>query len=409
MNTSSTPGGTRGNIGNAICPRPCGFSRPDRRCGTLSFARSHFRIPKPSGFSHIPAPVISTTEELRDLASRVRHAPWVALDTEADSLHAYPEKLCLIQLAIPGEAALVDPLADLHLESLWEALDHREIIFHAADYDLRLLFQGHHFRPSAIFDTMWAARLIGEPKFGLNDVLTKMLGVTLEKGAQKANWGRRPLTERMVEYALNDVRHLNELTEKLRSRLQELGRLEWHRQTCARLIADCAQPEQVDLDAVWRIKGHDRLDPLGLAILRELWHWREKDAVRSNKPPFFILRHETLSMIAADAAERRTARNLRLPPYLTFKRRQGVIDAVQRGLEVPEADLPNHIRVRSRRMLKKELDLAEELRIRRDERAADVGIDPTLVASKSTLYALARKDPGSWEDLLPWQRGFLEP
>lgn len=353
--------------------------------------------------------MISTTEELRELAARVRHAPWVALDTEADSLHAYPEKLCLLQLAIPDGSVLVDPLADLHLEPLWEALDHREIIFHAADYDLRLLFQGHHFRPSAIFDTMWAARLVGEPKFGLNDVLTKMLGVTLEKGAQKANWGRRPLTDRMVEYALNDVRYLNELAEKLRERLHDLGRLEWHRQTCAKLISDCAQPEQVDLDSVWRIKGHDRLDPLGLAVLRELWHWREKDAVRSNKPPFFILRHEVLSDIAIDAAERGTARGLRLPPYLTYRRRQGLLDAVERGLAVPEADRPTHVRVRSRRMTKAELDFAEELRVRRDERATDVGIDPTLVASKSTLYALARKDAGSWESLMPWQRGFLEP
>jgi ribonuclease D len=353
--------------------------------------------------------VISTTEELKELASRIRQSPWVALDTEADSLHAYPEKLCLIQLAITEGSVLVDPLADLHLEPLWEALDQREIIFHAADYDLRLLFQGHHFRPSAIFDTMWAARLLGEGKFGLNDVLTKFLGVTLEKGAQKANWGRRPLTDRMVEYALNDVRYLNELEGVLRQQLQDLGRLDWHRQTCNRLISDCSQPEQVDLDSIWRIKGHDRLDPLGLAILRELWHWREKDAVRTNKPPFFILRHESLSDLAAEAAERGSARNLRLPHYLTYKRRQGVIEAVEQGLHVPESDRPNHIRIRSRRMTKKELDLAEELRVRRDERAADVKIDPTLVASKSTLYALGRKDPGAWEALLPWQRGFLEP
>ena len=112
----------------------------------------HFRISNGVPFSHIPRLVISTSEELKEFASRLRHAAWVALDTEADSLHAYPEKLCLLQIAIPGEAVLVDPLADLHLEPLWSALDDREIIFHAADYDLRLLFQGHHFRPAAIFE-----------------------------------------------------------------------------------------------------------------------------------------------------------------------------------------------------------------------------------------------------------------
>ncbi len=353
--------------------------------------------------------MISSTEELREFSGRLVQAPWVGLDTEADSLHAYPEKLCLLQVAIPGEAVLIDPLADIHLEPLWEALDEREMIFHAADYDLRLLFQGHHFRPTSIFDTMWAARLLGDAKFGLNDCLTHYLQITLEKGAQKANWGRRPLTDRMVEYALNDVRYLFELSEALRARLVEKGRMDWHRQTCARLINDCARAEQVDLDSVWRTKGHDKLDPLGLAILRELWHWREKDAVRSNKPPFFILRHEALSEIAADASLRKSARSLKLPPYLTPRRRHGVIEAVERGLEVPVADRPVHVRVRTRRMTKKELDRVEELRLVRDKRAAELEIDPTLVASKATLYALARNDPGAWEDQLPWQQALLQP
>ena len=368
-----------------------------------------FRIPKGLRIAQPTRPVISSTEELKDFADRLREAPWVGLDTEADSLHAYPEKLCLLQLAIPGEAVLIDPLADLHLEPLWEALDDREVIFHAADYDLRLLFQGHHFRPASIFDTMWAARLLGEPKFGLNDCLTQFLGVTLEKGAQKANWGRRPLTERMVEYALNDVLYLNELSEALRAKLVEKGRQDWHRQTCARLIQDCARAEQLDLDGVWRIKGHDKLDPLGLAVLRELWHWREKDAIRCNKPPFFILRHEALSELAADAAERKSSKGLKLPPYLTPRRRHGVIEAVERGLEVPVSERPDHIRVRVRRMAKKELDRVEELRVIRDRRAAELGIDPTLIASKATMYALARNDPGIQEEQLPWQRELLKP
>ena len=143
--------------------------------------------------------MIDTAVELGEFAARVAAAPWVAVDTEADSLHAYPEKLCLLQVAIPGEERLVDPLADMHLEPLWEAFDRHEIIFHAADYDLHLLSSGHNFRPSSIFDTMWAARLLGESKFGLNDVLSTHLGLRLEKGSQKANWGRRPLTERSEE------------------------------------------------------------------------------------------------------------------------------------------------------------------------------------------------------------------
>ena len=352
--------------------------------------------------------MISTTAELRELASKVSESDWVALDTEADSLHAYPEKLCLLQVGIPGGEYLVDPLADLHLEPLWEAMDDHCIIFHAADYDLRLLFRGHHFKPGHIFDTMLAARIVGEARFGLNDVLNTHLGITLEKGSQKANWGRRPLTPAMVDYALNDVRHLFPLRQSLQRRLESLGRVEWHQQTCERLIRDCCQPERIDDDTVWRSKGHDKLDPLGLAVLRELWHWREKDALRTGRPPFFILKHEQLAELAAAAAETRSARGLNLPHFLTSKRRAGLLDAIQRGLEIAEDRLPQPIRVHSRRMTRAELDVSDRLARVRDLNARELGIDPTLIASKATLFALGRHDPEAWSGLMPWQRALLE-
>lgn len=331
----------------------------------------------------------------------------MAIDTEADSLHAYPEKLCLLQIAIEGEAVLVDPLADVHLEPLWEAFDGREMILHAADYDLRLLFQGHHFKPTVLFDTMWAARLLGEERFGLNDVLTKFLGITLEKGAQKANWGRRPLTDRMVSYALNDVRHLRELEQILRDRLAGLGRLEWHRQTCDQLIEDCARPARVDPDQVWRIKGHDKLDSLGLAVLRELWHWREREALRTGRPPFFILSHERLSDLAGQAAEKGRA-TVRFPAHLTPRRRREIIETIDRALDLSPSQRPHPVRRSGRRMTRRELDDSEELRVRRDDAAGRLGLDPSLIAPKATLFALARNDPGEWERVLPWQRAFLE-
>ncbi len=351
--------------------------------------------------------MIQSGSELRDLAGRVNDAPWAAIDTEADSLHSYPEKLCLLQIAIPGEVVLVDPLADIHLEPLWEAFDRHELILHAADYDLHLLFNCHHFKPASIFDTMWAARLLGESKFGLNDVLTEFLGITLEKGSQKADWGKRPLTPRMIEYALNDVRYLNELTAILRAKLSEMGRLEWHKQTCARLIEDCAVASVVDSNTVWRVKGHDRLDPVGLSVLREVWLWRERDALRTNRPPFFILKHESLSAIAAQASEG-GIRAVKLPPYLTPRRRDGVLEAVRKGLDVPESERPTAIRVRTRRMTRRELDTADDLKLRRDAHAAHLNIDPTIIASRSTLFSLARQGSGEWDRLLPWQRTLLE-
>jgi ribonuclease D len=203
------------------------------------------------------------------------------------------------------------------------------------------------------------------------------------------------------------VRYLRELEQKLRARLVELGRLEWHRQLCVRLIEDNARASEVDANSVWRVRGHDLLDETGLAVLRELWHWREKDALRTGRPPFFILKHETLSDISEQASKGGT-KAVKLPPYLTPKRRHGVLEAVERGLDVPEADRPQHIRVNSRRMTRPELDYADVLKERRDKRGVELEIDPTIIASRGTLFALARKDPGEWERLLSWQREILQ-
>src|ERR1035437_7777427 len=151
-------------------------------------------------------------------------ATWVAVDTEADSLHAYPEKVCLIQISTVSGDVLVDPLAHVNLVPLLEALSGHELIMHGADYDLRLLRKHHEFVPSAIFDTMLAARLLGLRQFGLGHLVERYLGIKLEKGAQKANWAMRPLTERMERYARNDTRPPKPLAERRQGETQAKGR-----------------------------------------------------------------------------------------------------------------------------------------------------------------------------------------
>ena len=157
------------------------------------------------------------------LLPKLQAARWLALDTEADSLHAYPEKLCLIQISIEGADVILDPLARVDFAPACDILRQHELILHGADYDLRLLRKSFGFVPGAIFDTMIAARLLGYREFGLSNLVQKHLGVTLEKGPQKANWGRRPLTPRMEAYARNDTRHLKALSDLLRTQLEDKG------------------------------------------------------------------------------------------------------------------------------------------------------------------------------------------
>src|SRR5438105_10556585 len=177
---------------------------------------------------------------------------WVAVDTEADSLHAYPEKVCLIQISTASGDELIDPLAQVDLDPLLDALSGHELIMHGADYDLRLLEKHHRFVPSSIFDTMLAARLLGLSQFSLSRLVEHFLGVKLEKGAQKANWALRPLTERMERYAQNDTHYLKPVADELRSQLKAKGRLRWQEESCARLIAESTKERETDMDSVWR-------------------------------------------------------------------------------------------------------------------------------------------------------------
>ena len=350
--------------------------------------------------------VIDTDQKLAAFLPVVRAASWVAVDTEADSLHAYPEKVCLIQISTISGDELIDPLASFDLGPLLGALSGHELIMHGADYDLRLLEKHHQFVPSAVFDTMLAARLLGLSQFSLGHLVEQLLGVKLEKGAQKANWALRPLTERMERYARNDTHYLRPLEEELKPALKAKGRLAWHRESCARLITESTKERPANLDSVWRVKGSHRLGRAALAILREVWQWRETEAIGVNRPPYFVVSHEALVEIAAAAATPRPLEPL-FPRHLSERRRNGLLKAVARGLAVPAEDQPKLLRASSRRPSEAERRRALELQKCRDARASDLGIDPTLIASRSMLSDLAHDWDKHSADLMTWQRELL--
>ena len=350
--------------------------------------------------------VINTDQKLEAFLPALREATWVAVDTEADSLHAYPEKVCLIQVSTIAGDDLIDPLANINLDAFLDALAGHELIMHGADYDLRLLRKHHEFVPSSIFDTMLAARLLGLRQFSLGSLVESYLGVKLEKGAQKANWALRPLTERMERYARNDTHYLKPLADKMKPELEARNRMAWHQESCARLIVESSKNRPTDLDSIWRLKGSHLLARPGLAILRELWQWREEEAVGANKPPYFVLSHETLVEIAGAAACSKPIEPF-LPRHFSDRRRAGVMGAIARGLGVrPEAH-PKILRSISRRPNEAERVRYLELQKRRDAKAAELGIDPTLIASRAMLSDLAHNWEKHSTELMGWQKELL--
>lgn len=350
--------------------------------------------------------VIDNNQKLAALLPAVKSAAWLAIDTEADSLHAYPEKVCLIQISTAAGDELIDPLADMDLDPFLDALTGRELIFHAADYDLRLLRKHHDFSPTEIFDTMLAARLLGEMQFGLGALVEKFLGIKLDKGPQKADWAQRPLTPRMVEYARNDTRHLKPLEEKLRATLIAKGRLAWHQESCARLIAESAIPPLINPDKVWRVKGCTFLTPPALAVLRELWQWREHEALAASRPPFFVLAHEKMIEIAALAAEQKPFEDS-IPPRMHPRRKETLRTAVRTGQQVSPENFPATIHHHSQRPTEAEFRRFRDLEKKRNKHAEELKIDPTIIAPKSVLGDLARDWDKHAPNLMKWQRELL--
>jgi ribonuclease D len=350
--------------------------------------------------------VLDSPEKLAAFLPTLASAQWVAVDTEADSLHAYPEKVCLIQVSTAAGDRLVDPLAPLALDQFLAELSRHRLIMHGADYDLRLLRKHHDFIPRDIFDTMLAARLLGVRHFSLSDLVEQFVGVKLEKGSQKANWAMRPLTERMEKYARNDTHYLKPLSDRLAHQLEARGRLGWHQEYCQWLIRESSRPKEENQDEVWRLKGCHQLERAGLAVLRELWKWREHEALTANRPPFFILSHESLVRLASAAASGRPVEPL-LPRHLSERRRTGLLRAAARGCAVPPEQQPRQLRFAGRRPSEGEKRRHQELQRRRDAHAARLGIDPTLIASRAIISSLAHDWDKHATELMDWQRELL--
>src|SRR5258708_22245510 len=244
-------------------------------------------------------PLIDTAEALHAALPLLAPHARIPIDTEADSLHCYFEKLCLIQISVPDHDLLIDPLAGVPLEPLFGALQGKELILHGADCDLRLLRRVGFVVTAPVFDTMIAARLCGIAEFSLAALIKRYFDVQLTKGSQKANWARRPLSPQMADYAVKDTHYLLEIASILEADLTTLGRIDWFHQSCLKAVAASAITKERDPDEVWRITGSKALRGRASAILRELWRWREAEAQALDRPTFHILHSEQLVEAAA--------------------------------------------------------------------------------------------------------------
>lgn len=362
-------------------------------------------------------PILTTSAQVAALAAELGRETAIAVDLEADSMHCYQEKVCLLQFSTPGRTVLVDPLAGADLSPLRGVLADAGIrkIFHAADYDIRCLSRDFGIEIRGLFDTMISCQFLGEEKVGLADVLGKYFGVQLDKQFQRADWAQRPLSPGMIRYAAEDTRHLHGLVELLQAKLLEKGRLEWVAEEFE--LLEKVRHSEHSGPLFLRLKGAGTLDRRALAVAEALLQWRDGEARRRDCPPFKVLGTEPLLALASRQPQEASALVgiVGLPSRLAERYGRELLSAVAAGLALPEANLPRYPRS-ERTVRDPEVD-ARTTRLKewRKAKAAELEIDAGVLINNALLEELARRQPRSAAELTAvpglkrWQQRELGP
>ncbi len=347
-----------------------------------------------------PAVYIDHPRQLAVMVDRLRHEPLLAFDTESNSLHAYHERVCLIQVSSRSTDYIIDPLALPDLTLIGDLLaDPRiECVFHAAEYDLMCLKRDYRFEVVNLFDTMVAARVCGIRQIGLQNLVQAYLGVTLDKSHQRDNWGKRPLPAACLRYAQFDTHYLPDLRDMLLAELEARHHLEEACETFDDLcrLTEAHEGRSFDPEGYWKIGVPARLSPRQMATLRELYITRERLAQHADLPPMNVAQNRTLVELAQHTPTTREALRGIYGMSPNAVRRWGdewlkTIAAAQhtplRQQPIIEAIPPDIA------------DRYNALHAWRKKRAEQRGVESDVILTKQTLWSLAYKAPTSPDDL----------
>ncbi|MEO8215761.1 MAG: ribonuclease D [Acidobacteriota bacterium] len=344
----------------------------------------------------------------------IARSPQIAVDTEADSLHSYFDKVCLIQISDDRDDYIVDPLGKIELSSFGQILadSSRTKIFHGADYDLRILQRDFGFRVVNLVDTMICAQLAGYEAVGLAALLKRHFDLDVDKSHQRADWAMRPLSEKMILYAALDTHYLIELAGIMREQLLSLGRWEWALEEFSRL-EQIRFRESEPADEGWRkIKGLAKLERVNLAVLSRLHQWRDERARELDRPPFKVIGNEAMMEIARTlpATREELARIKGVSGYHMARNGAEILTRVREAAASPQSSWPEKSQpkewIRDRALEKR----TEKLKKVRDRIAAELKIDASILAPRHVLTAIASMQPADSDELssIPalrqWQR-----
>lgn len=339
----------------------------------------------------IPAEFITTSQQLLNLTDEISRLDRIAVDTETNSRHGYPERVCLIQIATFEKAYLIDPLMIEDMSPLGLVLADSSVqkVMHAADQDVRWLERDWGFRTRNVFDTSVAARFAGKSKLGLGNVLLEMLGVSITKDPrmQRSDWARRPLEREAILYAITDVWYLFALQDELYGQLTQLSRVDW-------LIEELARLDDVKYDppdpeyAFLAVKGTGKMNGRQLAVAKHLFQFREAEAIRQGKPPYFVFSNQALIYLANEP-EVPLIEVPGVSQYVVSRFGRSIQKAIREGLRVAPVNRPSVVKCRPMNVLQS--NQLVKLTQWRTEQAERLGLEGSLIWPKASLIRLARK------------------
>ena len=344
-----------------------------------------------------PPTWINRQTSLAKMVADLSLQPRIAVDTESNSLHAYREQVCLIQFSTPRTDYIVDPFVFDDLSVLGPLFSNANLekIFHAAEYDLICLKRDFGFEFANLFDTMYAARVLGYSFVGLDNMLAEKLNITVDKRHQKADWGTRPLTPAQIDYARFDTHYLFQLREILEQELVEKGRLELAREDFARACKVEQTRAKANGASMRRFSARKDVSTRELTILNELCTFRDQVAERMDRPPFKVVDDDSLLAIARSLPEKDVdLAGIGLSAKQIRMWGEAILEAVKRGNEAPLLT-----REQARRPNDATLRRLEKLKNWRKSKAKEMGVESDVVLPKVYLNPLAENHPRTLHEI----------
>ncbi|MDP6980674.1 MAG: HRDC domain-containing protein [Myxococcota bacterium] len=351
---------------------------------------------------------VDAAERLEELSNEWLDEKVIAVDTEADSFYHYFDKTCLVQVATPKHAYLIDTLAFEGPDAMEPfgricASPNVRVLFHAAEYDIYVLKRDYGYTFANVFDTMISAQLLGYRSIGLAAMIEHHFDVKVPKDEQRSDWSRRPLTEKQLNYAVGDVLYLARLAKKLERELKKAGRLEWAQEEFDTLCAREWPDRTFDRRGYLRIKGARKLEPKSLSVLKELFLMRDARAREIDRPPFKVLGNRTLLEVATAKPTRNSQlKSIKgITDLLVRRMGEDILAAVNKGRDVEHPPIPKNLGNGSgrRRMDRKTERRVNDLKVWRTGRAEDLSLDPGVLCPNAALEAIAWCNPETGADL----------